>query len=82
MRLPALSFMARFLQHVLPKGFCKVRYYGFLHQKCKEKLRYIRKQLKLPEIAIRIPEKKKHCCPHCGEELVLVHILQPQRGPP
>jgi len=25
MNLPVLSFMARFLQHVLPKGFCKVR---------------------------------------------------------
>jgi hypothetical protein len=26
--LPALTFMSRFLQHVLPKGFVKVRYYG------------------------------------------------------
>jgi len=28
--LPALEFIRRFLQHVLPKGFVKVRYYGFL----------------------------------------------------
>jgi hypothetical protein len=26
--LPALSFIHRFLQHVLPRGFVKVRYYG------------------------------------------------------
>jgi hypothetical protein len=26
--LAALDFIDRFLQHVLPKGFCKVRYYG------------------------------------------------------
>jgi hypothetical protein len=26
--LPALAFIERFLQHVLPKGFVKVRYYG------------------------------------------------------
>jgi Putative transposase/Transposase zinc-binding domain len=28
MTLPALEFMRRFLQHVLPQGFHKVRYYG------------------------------------------------------
>jgi hypothetical protein len=28
--LPAEEFIRRFLQHVLPKGFVKVRYYGFL----------------------------------------------------
>jgi hypothetical protein len=28
MTLPALQFMARFLQHVPPRGFHKVRYYG------------------------------------------------------
>ena len=31
MRLTAMEFMRRFLQHVLPKGFHKVRYFGFLH---------------------------------------------------
>ena len=31
MTLPALQFISRFLQHVLPSGFQKVRYYGILH---------------------------------------------------
>jgi hypothetical protein len=31
MTLDALAFMQRFLQHVLPKGFQKVRSFGFLH---------------------------------------------------
>jgi hypothetical protein len=26
-----MEFIRRFLQHVLPSGFMKVRYYGFLH---------------------------------------------------
>lgn len=26
--LPALDFIARFLQHILPQGCAKVRYYG------------------------------------------------------
>ncbi len=28
MRLPGVEFLRRFLQHVLPRGFHKVRYYG------------------------------------------------------
>ena len=35
MTLSALEFMRRYLQHVLPKGFQKVRYFGFLHPKNK-----------------------------------------------
>ena len=31
MTLPAVEFLRRFLQHVLPKGFHKVRYYGLLN---------------------------------------------------
>lgn len=31
MPLSAFEFIRRFLQHVLPKGFMKIRYYGFLH---------------------------------------------------
>ncbi len=30
MTLPVMEFLARFLQHVLPRGFHKVRYYGIL----------------------------------------------------
>ena len=31
MRLSAFEFIRRFLQHVLPTGFMKIRYYGFLN---------------------------------------------------
>jgi hypothetical protein len=30
-RLPGVDFLRRFLQHVLPRGFHKVRYYGLWH---------------------------------------------------
>ena len=36
MTLPALKFMSRFLQHVLPSGFHKVRTYGFLTPQYKD----------------------------------------------
>jgi hypothetical protein len=31
LRLPGIEFLRRFLQHVLPRGFHKVRYYGIWH---------------------------------------------------
>jgi hypothetical protein len=34
MTLEVLEFMHRFLQHVLPKGFMKIRYYGFMGSGC------------------------------------------------
>lgn len=36
--LDAMEFIRRFLQHVLPKGFHKVRYYGFLAPTCRKRL--------------------------------------------
>ena len=32
--LPVLTFISRFLQHVLPAGFMKVRHYGFMNANC------------------------------------------------
>jgi hypothetical protein len=37
--LPVDSFIGRFLAHVLPKGFVKVRYYGLLHPSQRQLLR-------------------------------------------
>ena len=37
MTLSAESFIGRFLLHVLPKGFMRVRHYGFLANSCRAK---------------------------------------------
>ena len=48
MTLDANEFIRRFLLHTLPKGFCKIRYYGILASKNKKKhLLQIRKLLKI-----------------------------------
>ena len=39
------EFIHRFLQHVLPKGFVKVRYYGFLSVAQRAQLMTLRQQL-------------------------------------
>jgi hypothetical protein len=43
--LAAEEFIHRFLQHVLPKGFVKVRYYGFLSVAQRAQLMTLRQQL-------------------------------------
>src|SRR5690242_9999191 len=47
MALPAKEFLRRYLQHVLPQGFHKVRYYGLLSPSNQRTLR--RLQLLLAE---------------------------------
>lgn len=43
--LDALSFLHLFLQHVLPKGFHKLRYSGFLHPGARKTLSALQEQL-------------------------------------
>ena len=40
--LDGMEFLRRFLQHVLPDGFMKVRHFGFLHASCTVSLATIR----------------------------------------
>ncbi len=50
------EFMGRFLMHVLPKGFRRIRHFGFLANACRAgKLARIRAALDVPEPA-PIPE--------------------------
>ena len=58
MRLSADEFIRRFLLHVLPKGFVRIRFYGFLaHNHKAEKLNLIHKALGIEE-AYQKPTKK------------------------
>ena len=83
MTLPAHVFVARFLQHVLPKRFAKVRYYGFLHPRCTAKLNAIRKQLGMPPPPPVLDEPPAPIlCPHCQAPLLLLQNLRRLRAPP
>ena len=79
--LPVMEFMRRFLQHVLPKGFQKVRYYGILHPKNRLLFNIIRLLLRAK---FRPPEKyfdyQPGCrCPVCGAKMIFIEKM---RGPP
>ena len=49
MTLDVMTFMQRFLQHVLPKGFQKVRYFGFLHPSAKKTFNALQEQFPATE---------------------------------
>ena len=77
--LENIEFIRRFLMHVLPSGFQKIRYYGFLNNRTKTKnLKIIYKlqgyqKFKQRYVGLSIAELLKevwnydiHVCPACG----------------
>lgn len=84
MTLPAIEFIRRFLQHTLPKGFQKVRYYGFLSPKKKALFQQIQLLLKARLTPTRKRDKSKFTfnCPRCHKPMILVKQTHRKRGPP
>jgi hypothetical protein len=86
--LAAEAFIRRFLQHVLPKGFVKVRYYGFFSAGNRPRLRRIRQLLgarpapQSEEEGEGTPAEVTHRCPHCGQVMGLLKRLLPIRNRP
>jgi hypothetical protein len=85
--VPAEQFIRRFLQHVLPKGFVKVRYYGLFACGNRPLLDTVRKSLNKTNPSAKEPLLKQSPeplrCPRCSTDLILVLTLDPQpRSPP
>jgi Putative transposase/Transposase zinc-binding domain len=81
--ISAQEFIRRFLQHVLPNRFIKVRYYGLLSraqrqllQKARQLLSVITSELKREDVTTNAPQALP-CCPHCGGPLTLLSPLAP-----
>jgi putative transposase/transposase-like zinc-binding protein len=88
MTLAANEFMRRFLLHVLPDGFQRIRHYGFLANSHRRvKLVVIRRLLAatLPPTADKVTEHQPErsateaselpSCPCCGGRMVVIEIL-------
>ena len=97
MTLCAMEFIRRFLQHVLPRGTHKVRYYGIWHPSQRSLLRRVQLVTGLPAIPSATEEEalsqtdgvpkesseKRRKCPCCTEgTLVLAKILSRRPRPP
>ncbi len=81
MNLDVLEFIRRFIQHVLPPGFMKVRYYGFMGSGCKIPTKEIALKIeKAYDFEIKTPEyiapPGHHAmrCDKCGGKLILTKI--------
>ncbi len=98
MTLEAFEFIRRFLQHVLPAGMHKVRYYGLwnpAHRKTLHSLQIVLanenttpQQMaaameQLAEVVTAAPIQKVKTCPHCGQGiLACIKNIPRQYGKP
>lgn len=90
LKLEGCEFLRRFLQHVLPRGFHKVRYYGIWHPSSKHTVKKLISTLAIVEDISETPptsnanddssiekaEDHPLKCPHCGsEKLQLIETI-------
>jgi len=84
--LNAREFIRRYLQHVLPSGFMKVRHYGFMSGKCRIKIEQIRKMIAdfVVFIGETMPPKppnklKPLLCPKCNISMKWISFISPRQ---
>jgi hypothetical protein len=92
MTLSAIEFMRRFLLHVLPAGFHRIRHYGLLaNTGRKHNLAVVRELLHVPAPPATEPEHAAvaaaptFVCRHCGATMIIIETLVPAhriRAPP
>jgi hypothetical protein len=95
MTISAVEFLRRFLLHVLPKGFVRIRYYGFMANRCRKEKIALCRQLLAPQPASesdvidedRGPQTTSGAspqkCPACREgTLVCILTFEAGRSPP
>ncbi|MFN0038720.1 MAG: transposase [Burkholderiales bacterium] len=85
MRLPILAFLHRFLQHVLPTGFMKLRYFGFLSPSFKMPFEQIKARIELaqgfnvkPPPSVEVQRRERLRCPRCGATLTYRRTILPR----
>jgi len=93
MTLTSDEFIRRFLQHVLPTGFHRIRHYGLLANASRnDHLTRARALLHAPPIKPKTDSEalanegsqEKPCaftCRQCGMPMVVIEILPPQHAP-
>jgi hypothetical protein len=85
MTLSADEFIRRFLLHVLPRGFHRIRHYGLLAgANRKDNLAQARRLLAVPPPADDAPEETAEVrppCPCCGGRMVVIETFARWRQP-
>ena len=87
MALDAMEFIRRFLQHVLPTGFMKIRYYGFMNPNCAVPFEKITTLIQMAyAFVLKMPIYPESAlqplfCPHCGGTLHYLRSFLPGLSP-
>lgn len=86
MALAPMEFIRRFAQHILPKGFVRIRHYGILSSRRKaEDIPLIHLQLTNKIITVQKPQRRKApsvLCPCCKKATLQTIMRFDHRGPP
>jgi hypothetical protein len=92
MTLEATEFLRRFCLHILPKGFRKIRHYGFLSNRCGPSFKQQQMHMgvvpaKEQETSWQIIAQIKlqfnvHQCPHCKKGKMEEVLSFDNNGPP
>jgi hypothetical protein len=85
MKLTAVEFLRRFVQHILPLGFVRIRYFGFLANRWRARLIPLCPQLQgsaplppaLPPTAVATVIA--WLCPRCGSAMLVCERLTAQQ---
>jgi len=87
MTLAISEFIRRFLMHVLPRGFHRIRFYGlFAGSKRADNIARARELLAIPMLPIAAikaasatadeTQEPKHACPSCGGRMIIIERFQ------
>jgi hypothetical protein len=94
MTLSGIEFLRRFCQHILPRGYVRIRHFGLLSATKREQLRSIQRSLGVVITTGNIKKDWKQVCrdhlgydpdlcPHCKKgKMVTIERFGPVRGPP
>lgn len=80
MTVSGVEFLRRWVQHVLPRGFVKIRQYGLLANRgreekiglCRQLLLAIATVLVVCGVGVVEPERPRRVCPYCGGSVWMI----------
>ena len=82
MCLPNVEFIRRFVQHILPHGFVRIRHCGILSSTWKRgKLQSLQQSMHVKPRE-EVVKTKLHCCPYCKTGTMITIEIFGKRGPP
>jgi Putative transposase len=95
MTVAAAEFIRRFMLHVLPKGFHRIRHYGILASSRSKAETLARARTLIAaatpaqathkhvakDDAATAPDKPEHPCPRCGGRMQIIELFEPGAVP-